>query len=64
MFGVNDKKGCILRGFLLMITTISVYQWYYTHPIDNINRPNHLKLYVSNFVSSYSIIRINGRQNS
>ena len=47
-----------------MITTISVYQWYYTHPIDNINRPNHLKLYVSNFVSSYSIIRINGRQNS
>ena len=47
-----------------MITTISVYQWYYTHPIDNVNRHNHLKLYVSNFVSSYSIIRINGRQNS
>ena len=47
-----------------MITTISVYQWYYTHPIDIINRPNHLLFYVSNFVSTCSIIRINGRQNS
>ena len=52
-------KMAVLRRLLLMITTIR-FQWYYTHPIDLINGPNHLKY----LVSSYSIIRINGRQNS